>query len=949
MRDMTPSRWARLAPILDEVLDLPAEQRATYLERACEGDSPLRAELEAFLLADEASGEFLEESAEAYLESMAATGLGDRSAPTGAVLGPYRVSRELARGGMGAVYLAERADGQFDQRVALKLIRSGLESAELRRRFLTERQILARLNHPHIAKLLDGGVSPDGRPWFAMEYVEGEPLTAYCERRQLSIPERLRLFSDVTEAVRYAHQSLVVHRDLKPSNIFVTGDGQVKLLDFGIAKLLADGEQRGRTGGTPDTRTELRVLTPEYAAPEQVRGEPVTTATDVYALGAVLYELLAGIRAHRFERHTPAEVERVVCDTEPDPPSAAPAVPDRLRRTLRGDLDTIVLKALQKQAARRYPSAEALLEDLRRYQSGRPITARADSFAYRTRKFLKRHRAGVAAGLALLVALIGGLAATVWQARAAAREAVKAREVKDFVVNLFQVSDPAESRGREITARELLQRGVQRVDSALGRQPEVQQELLGVLGKIHRELGLYAQADTLFRRSVKVAERAYGPDHPEVAARLTDLGTALKELGQPAQAESVYEIALRIRRRALSPDHVDVAASMGQLANTLADAGKYARAESLYRAALAIDMKQLGPKDLEVATDLESLGVLLSDYMERLQEADSVYRAALAIRLRHFDSGHPLVLNLLGNIAGNLHGMGRYVEAESLYRQTLAGRRQIHPNGHPDVAYSLHTLASLLEERGRWAEAESLDVEALSLRRRFLGDDHPMTMATLNNLAIVRYRMGDLAGSEQAFREALRLWRGKLGADHVFTLRAMNSLAAVLSEAGKYPEAESSLREALDRERRVLGDSTVDVAMADRNLGVLLYRTHRFSEAEGALRAALAIYRRELPDSHPRIAEALTGLGQVLVSRGQAARGDSLLREALAIREAKLGMGDLRTAETRHALGLAFIAQGHRREGKSLVVAACRTYERSPWAKRQARECKDSSVNAASR
>jgi serine/threonine-protein kinase len=937
---MTPGRWAQLAPILDEALELPADQRPAYLERACRGDSRLRAELEALLSADEASGEFLEESAEVYLEAMAASGLGDISVPTGTMLGPYRVERELARGGMGTVYLAERADGQFDQRVALKLIRSGLESAELRRRFLTERQILAHLNHPHIAKLLDGGVSPDGRPWFAMEYVEGEPLTTYCEARQLPIPERVRLFSDVTESVRYAHQSLVIHRDLKPSNIFVTGNGQVKLLDFGIAKLLADGEADGHTAGLAETGTELRVLTPEYAAPEQVRGEPVTTATDVYALGAVLYELLAGTRAHRFERHTPAEVERVVCDTEPEPPSAAPAVPDRIRRSLRGDLDTIVLKALQKVPARRYPSAEALLEDIRRYQSGRPITARPDSFAYRTRKFLERHRAGVAAGLALLVVLIGGLTATVWQARAAAREAAKAREVKDFVVNLFQVSDPAESRGREITARELLQRGVRRVDSALGRQPEVQQELLGVLGKIHRELGLFPEADTLFRRSVDVAKRAYGPDHPEVAARLTDLGTALKELGRLAPAESVLEQAIVIRRKALGSDHADVATSMGELANVLADVGKYARAESLYRAVLTIDLEHFGRDHLEVATDLESLGVLLSDYLERYEEADSMYRAALAIRLRHMDAGHPVVLNVLGNLAGNLHGMGRFDEAESLYRKVLAGRQRIHPNGHPDVAYSLHTLASLLEERGRWTEAESLDVQALSLRRRFLGDDHTMTLATLNNLAIVRYRLGDLAGAEQAFREALRIWRGKLGTDHVFTLRAMNSLGAVLSEAGKYSEAESSLREAVQREQRVLGDSTVDVAMAQRNLGLVLYRTHRLADAESAIRSSLAIYRRELPDSHPRIAEALTGLGQVLVARGQPTRGDTLLREALAIREGKLGQQDLRTAETRQALGQALIAEGRRKEGQALVLAACRTYEQSPWAKRQARECK---------
>ncbi|HSB55806.1 MAG TPA: serine/threonine-protein kinase, partial [Gemmatimonadales bacterium] len=439
---------------------------------------------------------------------------------------------------------------------------------------------------------------------------------------------RLALFEDVCDAVRYAHQSLVVHRDLKPSNILVTQQGQVKLLDFGIAKLLEEGRTAGQGEGQepPATRTELRMLTPEYAAPEQVRGEPVTTATDVYALGAVLYELLTGQRAHRFERHTPAEVERVVCETEPARPSQVAPAPRR--RELSGDLDTIVLKALEKDPLRRYPSAEALLEDLRRYDGGRPIRARPDSLAYRGRKFIRRHRGGVAVSLVAVVLVCAGVGATLYQARAKGREAAKAREVKDFVVNLFQVADPAESRGREITARELLDRGVRRVDSVLGRQPEVQEELLSVLGTIHRELGLYAQADTLLSRAVEVAKRAYGPDHPEVAARLTDRGTALRELGELAAAESAFQRALDIRRRALGPDHVDVAYTMGELASTLEGEGKYERAESLSRAVLAIDIRRRGPDHLEGATDLENLGVLVSD-RGSLTGADSAYLAAL--------------------------------------------------------------------------------------------------------------------------------------------------------------------------------------------------------------------------------------------------------------------------------------------------------------------------------
>jgi serine/threonine-protein kinase len=944
MARLTPERWRQLAPILDEALDLEPEARAAYLERACSGEAGLRADVLALLDADAASGRFLESAAEAYLEipiSITGEAAGAATLSPGARLGPYAITHELAHGGMGAVYLAERADGQFEQSVALKVIRGGMDSVETRRRFLTERQILARLNHANIARLLDGGITPDGRPWFALEYVAGAPLVSYADARRLPVSDRLQLFADVCEAVRYAHQNLVVHRDLKPTNILVTADGRVKLLDFGISKLLEHRD--GGTSAPEDaaTRTELRILTPEYAAPEQVRGEPVTTATDVYALGAVLYELLAGRRAHQLERHTPAEIERVVCDTEPALPSAVATGSPQLRRLLRGDLDTIVLKALHKEPARRYPSAEALLEDLRRYQGGLPIAARPDSLGYRSRKFLRRHRVGAAAAAVLLLTLIGGLAATVWQARAKALEAAKAREVQAFLVDLFQVSDPAQSRGRDVTARELLERGVRRVDSALVGQPAVQEELLGILGKIHRELGLYAQADTLLRRAVAVAERVYGPDHPEVAARLTDLGTALKELGELDTAQAVLERAVAIRRQEPGPDRIDLATSMGELASVLSHAGALDRAESLYRAVLAIDTRHYGPEGLEVATDLNNLGVLLGDARDRLVTADSVYRAALAIREKKLDADHPAVLTLWSNIAANLHEMGRLAEAESLQRKVLAARRELYPRGHPDVAYSLHALGSLLESRGAYAEAESLDAEALAQRRRYLGADHPMTMASLNNLSIVRYRMGDLAGAEKGFREVERIWRVELGPDHPYTLSAVRNLGAVLSEAGRYREAEPLLREGLSHEPSIRGDSDITTAVSRRNLGVLLFRTHRLPEAEEVLRVALATYRRELPDSHPRTAEALTALGQVLSARGKLSEADSTLREALAIRISKLGEHDVRTVETREALGATLVMQGRRREGEPMLVAACRSFDASPWTRRPAAECQD--------
>jgi serine/threonine-protein kinase len=941
---MSPSfsadRWRRLVPLLDEALELPEEDRSAYLTRVCGGDAALRADLEALLAADSAAESFLEGSAGSYFGALAAAAAEPVTVEPGLApgtrVGPYHIVREVARGGMGAVYLAERGDAQFEQRVALKLVRPGMDSAEVHRRFLAERQILARLGHPNIARLLDGGLTDDGRPWFAMEYVEGQSFITWCDGRRLGLPERLALFERVGDAVRYAHQNLVVHRDLKPSNILVTESGEVKLLDFGIAKVLGEGGEPA--GETPATRTQIRVLTPEYAAPEQVRGDPVTTATDVYALGAVLYELLTGRRAHRFERGGAAEVERVVCQTDPQPPSVAA---DAARaRGLKGDLDTIVLTALRKDPARRYSSAEALLEDVRRYRRGLPIRARPDSLGYRLGKFVRRHALGVSVSAALALALLAGVGGTLWQARAARREAERVRTVKDFLISLFEAATPEEARGEEITARELLARGVHKVDSALAGQPALQEELLGVLGAIHRKLAIYQSADTLLRRAVALARARYGSGHPEVAARLTDLGSLLKEVGDYAGADTALQEALAIRRRSLASDDPLLAVTMSELAGSLRAQGAAAPAESLYRSALAIDIGHYGPAHLDVATDLDNLGVLLGDSKGDLAGADSAYRAALAIRRAVLDRGHPSILNVLNNLSSNLIDRGEYAEAEAMKREVLAGYQRLYPEGHPEVAFALHGLGSVLEQSGKWAEADSLYGAAFDMRRRFLGDEHPLTVATLNNRAIVRYRMGAAAGAAEAFRQAGEIWRRTLGPGHNYTLTARGNLGAALSDAGQYGEAETVLRSVLATRRSQDGDSTVSVGLVLRNLGIVLHRTGRLDEAERNLRWALAIYQTQLGPGHPRAAEALTALGAVLTDRGRAAQAEPLLRQALEIREAKLDSVDVRISETRMALGLAARALGRRGEADSLLRASCAAFAASPWAARQLAECR---------
>src|SRR5262245_30322385 len=513
--------WSRLETLLDEALELPIERRSVLLERIGREDAALRERIEQLLAADEAAGSFLDDGAEAWLRRGPIVSTEPGALAAGDRVGPYRVSHELARGGMGIVYRAERADGQFVQTVALKLVRRGFDGDDTTVRFRRERQILAGLDHPAIARLLDGGVHTDGRPYFAMELVEGEPITTYCVRQGLSIETRVRLLCRTCDAVQYAHGRLIVHRDLKPANIFVTATGDLKLLDFGIAKLLSDD--------APElTRTGVRPLTPAYAAPEQLRGEPISTATDVYALGVILFELLTGRRP-----------PRTSIDEEPPRPSHVVSL-----GLAAGDIDAIVLKALRPEPERRYIGAAALADDLDRFLTGRPVAARPEGRRYRAGKFVRRHRVGIAVAATLMLSLVGGLGATAWQARAKTLEAQKAEAVKAFLIGIFQGADPAQAAARDITLRQVLDDGAERAQRDLASQPAVQGELLTVLAGVYSELGITDRAAPLVEQALGIHERLYGTDSPLVA-------TSLRQKAALALARSDIDAADRLARAAL--------------------------------------------------------------------------------------------------------------------------------------------------------------------------------------------------------------------------------------------------------------------------------------------------------------------------------------------------------------------------------------------------------------
>jgi serine/threonine protein kinase len=883
------STWERIEPILEYALDLPPRDRAIYLEGACGADVALRAKIEGMIAAGEDPNGLLERSIADVAGPLMLELDGPMPAaiPAGALFGPWRVVRELGHGGMGEVFLAERADGQFAQTAALKLVRRGREHDPLLiRRFLEERRILASLAHPNVARLLDGGVTAASLPWFAMEYVDGRPLDLYCDERALDVPARLALMEQVLGAVAYAHRNLLVHRDLKPSNIFVTESGDVKLLDFGIAKLL--GEENISDPGL--TIGYNKVMTPEYAAPEQVRSEPVTTATDIYALGAVMYELLTGQRAHRFDKRSAAEIERVVCDTQPESPSHAlrsstgpkvlgGAAPPR-RQKLSSDLDTIVLKALQKNPLRRYESAEAMLEDLRRYRTGRPLLARPDSASYRWGKFIGRNRYAVAAATIIAAVLAGGVAATVWQARAARLEADRADRVKEFLVDLLHEADPNITQGKEFSVRELLDRGTHRVDSMLGSEPRVQAELYEVLGNTYAHLGRNAQADTLHRKGLAVARRLYGPGSQEVLDEAMAVGWGLNDRGKYVDADSLLTSSIAEYRRAGGEESQALSDAIDILATAKKRSDHPVEAESLYRQSLRMQIQLTGASDTITASRLSDLGSLLGG-QDRLTEADSMLTAAQEHRrgvLPELDTKY-----LVGesSLAGIKMKRGDFASAAPRLQRAIAGLEQIEKPGGLNLARTTDRLALLESLELHAAAAVAAEERSSAMFVSTMGDDHPETLNSLSLLAIYRANAGDAKGAEAGARTAYDALQKKMGDRHEYTLASGQRLAAIELENGERAQAAALTATLLANLREKYG--RVPPAYARLlSIDASLHAASTDTTAESEFRASLAALSAGTRIDSAALPGIVARFGELLATRGKGAEAQAMLKRTLA-------------------------------------------------------------------
>jgi serine/threonine protein kinase/TolA-binding protein len=788
---MDAEYWRRVERVLDVALDTDPSQWPSLVAEHCEGDDAIRREVESLLGRYTTARKYLTSQPVAIAAALVAEARETAVSYAGRRFGAYRVVRELGRGGMSRVFLAERADGEFEQQVALKLLRPGLDSEIDLNRFKVERQILASLNHPNIARLLDGGVTPDGVPFLLMELVDGEPIDQYCDSRRYDVRQRLSLFLEMAAAVQFAHRSLVVHRDLKPSNIFVTKEGSVKLLDFGLAKLLEPGDASGAVRASASTH---RWMTPEYAAPEQILGRPVTTSTDVYQLGAVLYRLLLGRTPFAHHAGNVHELEKAIL--EEDLPSST--------GELRGDLDAILRKALAKEPNGRYVSVQALADDVQRYLSRRPVLARRQTTSYRLQRFVRRHRASVIAG-AVVVALLGVYVGTVLVDRARIRRALveaqagtrKAEQVTDFMLGLFEAAEGGQSLHDTVTAHLLLSRAFDRAN-ALSAQPELRAQMLDVIGRIHTQLGENEKAEPLLREALAIRRSLHGEMHPDVATSYEALAKVSSTTRDNAATVRLRRRVLEIRRTLGGNDEPKSLDALYELAYALHQAGDAAAAEPLFAEWLSSVSRQPRQVTESRATQLVAAAEVLSS-QGRFDRADTLLREALTIRRSVYGERHSLVADIIASIAWNAEQRRNYVLADSLFRSAETILRVVYPQCHPKLSEALKLHGNSLQRSGRFADAEALLRESRGLVERFRGKNS-LAMANSDiDLGFTLTNIGKFKEAEALDRDAVRIYRSMFDDKNAMVVMARDHLGDALRGQGRYAEAEPLLRAGYER------------------------------------------------------------------------------------------------------------------------------------------------------
>jgi len=903
---LADQRWARLEELFSQAVELPQSQRAAFVARETTEDAALRQELLELLECD--TGEATGPLTNALGAAIDATVRDRRKAFVGQVIGNYKLVSVLGQGGTGTVYLGERADRQYSAQVAVKIVDSATVHGDLGMRFRAERQILASLNHANISRLLDAGETPDGQPYLVMEYVHGEPVDRYCDSRQLDLRGRLELFLEICGAVQYAHQNLIVHRDLKPANILVTPEGSPKLLDFGIAKLLDAGDAAAVLALT---RMNDRLLTPEYASPEQILGRTVTTASDVYALGVVLYELLTGLRPYTVPASaSQLELERSICVTDPLRPSsmikraadhppedrpvdvraiaaARDATLEKLHKRLQGDLDAIVLRALRKEPQHRYSSIEQFAADVRRYLSREPVSARQGNWLYYSQRFVRRHAYSVAAGTLFMALIISfAVAMSVQTRRVAAErdraelESERAEKVSDFMLTVFSAADPFTHEGREITARELLERSGQQVREDLSQHPEVRARLLESIGRAYRRRGDTEKAISFLEDAVHIRKQMTDNDSAAIVAAMAELAVALRQAGDVESSDKTLRDALqRARSDGLerTPGYAKLLVNRGRLE---LDASNLPAARRYFEESLNLYREVLGPRDMEVAVVLLELSRLYQ-WSEDLQSAERAARDAVAI-----------------------------------FGATVAPL-------HPDRVLAKARLGEVLYLQGRINDASSLFADSLKDQIMLFGENSRPVADVRDSLSRIRRAQGQLQEAEEFAHAALDSSIAAMGAEHTDTAYYRTALAALLIQLGDYTEAETQLRAALDTFSKLLPPDHQYVASGEHLLGEVLLMTHRLPDAEAMFTASMNRWKRTEAPAW-RSARAANGLGETLYRQGRAAEAERYLTESYSVLAADESADRDARAAARERVTRFYTDRGQREKLQALILATSR-------------------------